>query len=119
MTGLALALERESWLADNATPSALHRDHTTVENGAKGLSLSLRTVRKKFGEREVLKEIDLVVPAGQFVAVVGRSGGGKTALMRVDKEIDAPTSGEVLIANKPVKGLQSEVRLLFQDARLL
>jgi sulfonate transport system ATP-binding protein len=119
MTGLALALERESWLADNATPSARHRDHTTVENGAKGLSLSLRTVRKKFGEREVLKEIDLVVPAGQFVAVVGRSGGGKTTLMRLVTGLDAPTSGEVLIANKPVKGLQPEVRLLFQDARLL
>ena len=59
------------------------------------------------------------MPAGQFVAVVGRSGGGKTTLMRLIAGLDAPTGGEIRIGDKPVTGLQPNVRLLFQDARLL
>jgi sulfonate transport system ATP-binding protein len=87
--------------------------------GVEGLSLAFRAVGKSFGDRQVLKEIDLEIPAGQFVAIVGRSGGGKTTLMRLITGLDAPTSGEVVIDGKPTSGLQKSVRLLFQDARLL
>lgn len=84
-----------------------------------GVSLSFRAVTKAFGERKVLKGIDLDIPAGQFVAIVGRSGGGKTTLMRLITGLDAPSSGEVVIGGKRAEGLQKSVRLLFQDARLL
>jgi sulfonate transport system ATP-binding protein len=76
-------------------------------------------VSKSFGEREVLKGINLDFEAGRFVAIVGRSGGGKTTIMRLLTGLDFPTSGEVLIDGKPVDRLQPNVRLLFQDARLL
>jgi sulfonate transport system ATP-binding protein len=88
-------------------------------NGAAGLSLSFKGVLKSFGDRDVLKGVDLEIPRGQFVAFVGRSGGGKTTLMRLIAGLDAPTSGNVLIDGAPVRGLQESVRLLFQDARLL
>jgi sulfonate transport system ATP-binding protein len=84
-----------------------------------GLPVSLSGVAKAFGERRVLEGLDLEIPAGQFLAIVGRSGGGKTTMMRLLAGLDAPTSGAILIDDKPVLGLRPEVRLLFQDARLL
>jgi len=83
-----------------------------------GERISLRGVVKSFGARPVLRRLDLDVPAGQFLAVVGRSGGGKTTLMRLICGLDAATSGEVRIGETPVTGLMPQARLLFQDARL-
>jgi sulfonate transport system ATP-binding protein len=84
-----------------------------------GLPVSLRGVAKAFSSRRVLEGIDLDVPAGQFVAIVGRSGGGKTTVMRLIAGLDSPTSGTIAIDDREVRGLQPAVRLLFQDARLL
>jgi sulfonate transport system ATP-binding protein len=84
-----------------------------------GLPLRLRNVTRAFGSLEVLKGISLDIPSGQFVAIVGRSGGGKTTILRQVAGLDLPTAGEVSIGGAVVKGLQSQVRLLFQDARLL
>jgi sulfonate transport system ATP-binding protein len=67
----------------------------------------------------VLQTLDLAVPAGQFLAIVGRSGGGKTTLLRLVAGLDRPSRGEVAIGGRAVTGLQADVRLLFQDARLL
>lgn len=87
--------------------------------GVEGHALSFRGVGKSFGGRNVLKGIELEIPAGQFVAIVGRSGGGKTTLMRLVTGLEQPSWGEILINRVPVQGLQHSVRLLFQDARLL
>jgi sulfonate transport system ATP-binding protein len=84
-----------------------------------GLPVRLHNVSRAFGSLEVLKGISLDIPSGQFVAIVGRSGGGKTTILRLVAGVDLPTGGEVSIGGAAVKGLQSQVRLLFQDARLL
>ena len=84
-----------------------------------GQAIALERVAKSFGARQVLHSLNLLVPAGQFLAVVGRSGGGKTTLLRLVAGLDKSTAGEVRIDGKPVSGLQRSVRLLFQDARLL
>lgn len=84
-----------------------------------GQSVSLLGVDRSFGSREVLKGLDLNVPAGQFLAIVGRSGGGKSTLMRLVVGLDKPNAGEIAIDEAPVRSLQSSVRLLFQDPRLL
>ena len=86
---------------------------------AGGLPVSLSGVAKSFGERRVLEGLDLEIPAGQFLAIVGRSGGGKTTIMRLLAGLAPATAGSMLIDDKPVLGLRPEVRLLFQDARLL
>lgn len=83
-----------------------------------GLPLSLRSVGKSFGAVSVLRHLNLEVPAGQFLAVVGRSGGGKSTLMRLLAGLDTPTGGSVLVGGAPVEGLNPAVRLLFQEARL-
>jgi sulfonate transport system ATP-binding protein len=84
-----------------------------------GLPLRFREVTRSFGSLKVLKGIALDIPSGQFLAIVGRSGGGKTTMLRLAAGLDLPSSGEVTVGDSPVKGLQSQVRLLFQDARLL
>ncbi|WP_082073012.1 ATP-binding cassette domain-containing protein [Hyphomicrobium sp. 99] len=84
-----------------------------------GKSLKLEGLKRSFGQRVVLDGLSLDVPAGQFVAIVGRSGVGKSTLMRLIVGLDQPEDGRVVIDGKPVLGLQDSVRLLFQDARLL
>jgi sulfonate transport system ATP-binding protein len=73
--------------------------------------VSLRSVTRKFGERAVLQDLDLTVEAGQFVALLGRSGTGKSTLLRLLSGYDRGASGEVFVTD--------HVAVAFQDSRLL
>ena len=84
-----------------------------------GLSIELRAVSKAFGQREVLKGLDLAINPGEFVVVVGRSGGGKSTLLRLVAGLERPSAGAIAIDNRLVAGLQGAARMMFQDARLL
>lgn len=84
-----------------------------------GLPVSLAGIRRSFGDTHVLSGIDLHIPAGQFLAVVGRSGGGKSTLLRLIAGLDSPTVGRVAIGEHQVRGLHPSVRLLFQESRLV
>jgi sulfonate transport system ATP-binding protein len=74
-------------------------------------------LRKSFGPREVLRDVHLRVGAGQFLAVVGPSGGGKTTLLRVLGGLEAPSAG--LLTVKRSDDAAPTVRLMFQEDRLL
>jgi sulfonate transport system ATP-binding protein len=86
------------------------------EAAARGLSLTIRGLRKAFGDNEVLRGIDLHIPAGQFVAIVGRSGCGKSTLLRLIAGLDAPTAGSIAFGEQP---RAQDVRVMFQEPRLL
>lgn len=92
---------------------------STPQNLKQGIPLALDGVVKRFGEREVLKGIDLRIPAGQFVAIVGRSGCGKSTLLRLLAGLDAPSDGQLLAGSAPLEEVRDGTRLMFQDARLL
>jgi sulfonate transport system ATP-binding protein len=83
------------------------------------LAVRLAGVGKHFGDRPVLQGIDLDIAAGRFVAIVGRSGGGKSTLLRLLAGLETATTGEILLDGHPFTGLPTGVRMLFQDARLL
>ncbi|SDV09940.1 aliphatic sulfonates ABC transporter ATP-binding protein [Pseudomonas mucidolens] len=85
----------------------------------RGIPLAVRQLRKSFGTREVLKGIDLHIPAGQFVAVVGRSGCGKSTLLRLLAGLDNASGGELLAGSGALHEALEDTRLMFQEARLL
>src|SRR5579885_3372696 len=65
------------------------------EAAARGLSLTIRGLRKSFGDNEVLRGVDLHIPAGQFVAIVGRSGCGKSTLLRLIAGLEKAGAGTI------------------------
>ncbi|MBT0727780.1 ATP-binding cassette domain-containing protein [Rosenbergiella australiborealis] len=83
------------------------------------LALSLRGVTKRFGSHSVLQSLDLAIPAGQFVAIVGRSGCGKSTLLRLLAGLETASSGELQANRLPLSQSSSAVRLMFQEPRLL
>jgi sulfonate transport system ATP-binding protein len=90
------------------------RHHADVPS--RGLSLTIRGLRKAFGDNEVLRGIDLHIPAGQFVAIVGRSGCGKSTLLRLIAGLEKPTGGSISFGEQ---ARAEDVRVMFQEPRLL
>ena len=83
---------------------------------SRGLALTIRGLHKSFGDHEVLRGIDLHIPAGQFVAVVGRSGCGKSTLLRLIAGLETASAGTVSFSEQP---RPEDVRVMFQEPRLL
>ena len=88
--------------------------------------LELRNVSVTFGTQQVLRKINLSIPAGQTLVVLGESGCGKTVLMKTLIGLVTPTSGQVLFENHDLTELDdrelSQLRLrygfVFQNAAL-
>src|SRR5271170_3638675 len=57
---------------------------------------------------EILKGIDLSIPAGQFVAIIGASGSGKSTLLGLLAGLDTPTSGSIVIDGTEITGLTED-----------
>jgi sulfonate transport system ATP-binding protein len=91
---------------------------TDLRRTSASLAVKLRGVTKAFGAQTVLHGIDLDIPAGQFVAIVGRSGCGKSTLLRLLAGLDQPTGGTIEIDSQS-SGWTDSVRLMFQEPRLL
>ncbi|MBL4561299.1 MAG: nitrate ABC transporter ATP-binding protein [Bacteroidales bacterium] len=85
--------------------------------------LELNNVYKTYGQgsntTEVLSNINLSIEEGEFVAIVGFTGSGKTTLVNLINGLIKPTSGEVLFKGKPVEGTSHERGVIFQNYSLL
>lgn len=82
-----------------------------------GLPLSIRGLRKSFGDNEVLRGIDLHIPAGQFVAIVGKSGCGKSTLLRLIAGLEKIDAGSISFGDAAIQ--PEDIRVMFQEPRLL
>ncbi|MDO9710832.1 ATP-binding cassette domain-containing protein [Paracraurococcus lichenis] len=83
-------------------------------------AVRIRGLRKAFDGPAVLQGIDLDIPAGQFVAIVGRSGCGKSTLLRLIAGLDVPSGGTLALEGADgALPPAAAVRLMFQEPRLL
>ncbi|WP_036150703.1 ABC transporter ATP-binding protein [Maribacter forsetii] len=85
--------------------------------------LELNNIYKTYGEgensTEVLSNINLTMDEGEFVAIVGFTGSGKTTLVNLINGLLQPTSGEVLFKGVPVTDTSHERGVIFQNYSLL
>jgi phosphonate transport system ATP-binding protein len=58
--------------------------------------LVVEGLTKAFGDTRAVQDVSLEVPAGQFVAVIGRSGAGKSTLLRMLNRLAEPTAGRIV-----------------------
>ncbi|CAM3072908.1 amino acid ABC transporter ATP-binding protein [Skermania piniformis] len=87
--------------------------------------ISMRAVQKHFGRLHVLRDIDLQVPRGQVLIVVGPSGSGKSTLCRTINRLEPIDSGAIAIdgvdlpaEGKALAALRAEVGMVFQSFNL-
>lgn len=85
------------------------------------LLLSLRNIKKSFGETEVLKGICLDIERGEFITLLGSSGCGKTTTLRIVAGLETPDEGEVILEGRDVTALEPhkrDVNTVFQNYAL-
>ncbi|MGW6377351.1 amino acid ABC transporter ATP-binding protein [Rhodococcus sp. NPDC055112] len=87
--------------------------------------ISMKSVQKHFGDLHVLRDIELEVPTGQVVIVLGPSGSGKSTLCRTINRLEPIDSGTIAIDGKelPAEGralaaLRADVGMVFQSFNL-
>jgi branched-chain amino acid transport system ATP-binding protein len=80
-------------------------EFSTPGAGTDAPILELRGVYAAYGSIEVLHGVDLAVPAGAVVALLGPNGGGKSTTLRVCSGLMPVTSGEVVVAGRVVNGV--------------
>jgi cell division transport system ATP-binding protein len=113
-----------------ATPrSAGHAtDHGTDGAHPDRPIVVLRDVTKTYPNgKTALREVDLVVPEGDFVFLVGPSGAGKSTLIKLLIRDELPTSGEIILGNadlarlprRQVAKIRRKIGIVFQDFKLL
>ena len=84
--------------------------------------LELRNLTKRFGNKQIFSNYDLVIPEGKIVAIVGQSGGGKTTLLRMLAGLETIDSGTFIYNGQtlPLEELEKRHLLgfVFQDFQL-
>ncbi|MCJ2080546.1 ATP-binding cassette domain-containing protein [Methylobacterium sp. J-090] len=102
---------------DRPAKGPVPRARTPEAAAMGGLAVTVRDLSKSFDGNTVITGLDLHIPAGQFVAVVGRSGCGKSTLLRLILGLEQPSAGRVVLESDAVR--PAPKRIMFQEPRLL
>jgi sulfonate transport system ATP-binding protein len=84
-----------------------------------GTRLNLKDLQKQYDGRLILDHINLQINPGEFIAVVGRSGTGKSTLLRLIAGIEKTSSGNIIQDGEFLTGVNPAARMMFQESRLL
>jgi arginine/lysine/histidine transport system ATP-binding protein len=87
--------------------------------------ISIENLSKRFGQNEVLSGINIEIPLGQVVAIIGPSGSGKSTLLRCVNLLETPTNGEIWVEGDLVTDpkcdiakVRAQVGMVFQHFHL-
>ena len=88
--------------------------------------IEVRQLRKRFGDQQVLDGVDLTIERGESLVIIGRSGGGKSVLLKHLVGLTHPDSGQVLVEGQDIAqlderellGVRRKFGMLFQSAAL-
>lgn len=87
--------------------------------------INIKHLKKNFGSNEVLKDIELEINAGEVVAIIGPSGGGKSTLLRCINLLEQPDGGEINFEGTNILGkdvkvneLRQKMGMVFQNFNL-
>ena len=64
--------------------------------------LEIKNINKSFGNKEILKDINMSINRGKIVGLLGKNGAGKTTLIKLINDLLTPTSGEILVLGNPI-----------------
>ena len=81
--------------------------------------LHIRVASKRYGSREVLRDVDLKLRAGEIVSITGASGCGKSTLLRIVAGLERDFRGSVSLDGERLQGIDERVGFIFQEPRLL
>ncbi|HHW08274.1 MAG TPA: ABC transporter ATP-binding protein [Clostridia bacterium] len=122
---LGLSVAKELFEFIDTEPDVKEKDHCDTGSLDRGLpSIELRGVSFSYREgAEALKNVSFSVSPGSTVAIVGRSGSGKTTVLNLLLRFYDPTSGEILLNGVDIRDyslayLRSKIAVVFQDSFL-
>ena len=78
--------------------------------------IECKNLTKKYGARVALENVNLEIPRGKIIGLLGKNGSGKTTLIKLMNDLLTPTSGEVLFKGRPI-GVESKKRISYLPER--
>jgi NitT/TauT family transport system ATP-binding protein len=94
-------------------------DETVDATAALSAHVTLRAVRKTYGDLEAIRDASFTLDEGEFVSLLGPSGCGKSTLLMMIAGLLEPSAGEIVIGGAPVRGPRREIGMVFQSPVLL
>src|SRR5438874_13508440 len=106
------------------SPKSSTQPHLVADNSSP--MIAVRSLAKKIGQQEILRGVDLKVATGETLAIIGRSGGGKSVLLKHLVGLMTPDTGEIWIQGQNIIGMnerqlgaiRKKVGILFQSGAL-
>ena len=113
-------------MIDEAPPSLKPSIKPRLASGTASPMIAVRALAKRIGQQEILRGIDLEVATGETLAIIGRSGGGKSVLLKHLVGLMEPDTGEIWIQGQNIIGMnerqlgmiRQKVGILFQGGAL-
>ena len=78
--------------------------------------LECRNINKSYGNKKILKDINLVIPRGKIIGLLGKNGTGKSTLIKLINDLLTPDSGDILVNGKSV-GVESKKIIAYLPER--